>query len=185
MKFLLYIQILTASLLVSGCSSSSPESVKVNAGPIAARTFSFVTPSARQPEGTDGREAVHRMIQGSITRNLASKGVTKAASGDLTVAYLVVIGNNVSTESISDYFGYSDETEKLHLKAHDAYIDSKSRNHFEAGTLVIDVIDSRTRKLIKRGYATSPLLRNLPANERNAKVQEAVNSILSDLRITP
>src|SRR5204863_4970642 len=111
-----------------------------------------VTPGSRAPDGTDNREHVHRMIQDAITRNLASKGITKASSGDLTVAYLVVIGNHTSTEAISDYFGYSDETEKLQMKAHDAYVDSKNRNHFEAGTLLIDVIDSRTSKLLKRGY---------------------------------
>ena len=184
MKFYLSIPLAAVFLAVSACSTS-PESVKVNSGTVQAHTFNFVTPRSGALQGTDDRAPVHRMIQDAITRNLASKGVTKASTGDITVAYLVVIGNNVSTESVSTYFGYSEESEKLELKAHDVYTGTGNRSYFESGTLLIDVIDSRSGKLLKRGYGTSPLLRNLAAGERSAKVQQVVNSILNDLRIAP
>ena len=184
---LLFCALLFAPLLfMPCCSTSSPEKEKVDTGVIKAHTLSFVRPGPRPPAGTDDREPVHRMIQSAIAQNLASKGVTKTTSGgDITVAYLVIIGTHTSTEAVSDYFGYSDDSEKLHLKAHDVYTGNANRNYFEAGTLLIDVLDSKTSKLLKRGYATRPLLRNLPASERAAQVQEVVNSILSDLRISP
>jgi hypothetical protein len=59
------------------------------------------------PEYADSREQVHALIQDSISRNLASKGLSRVPSGgDVIVAYLVIIGNNASTEAISTYFGY-------------------------------------------------------------------------------
>ena len=125
------------------------------------------------------------MIQEAITKNLAAQGVTKVATGgDVTVAYLVIVGNNTTTESISTYFGYGEDADALHDKAHDAYIASKNPNYFEAGTLVIDIIDSRTFKLLKRGYATRPMLQNLSEDARAARIQEVVDEILHGLRIT-
>ena len=63
--------------------------------------------------------------------------------------------------SINDYFGYAADADALQNKAQAAYTGSKNPNYFEAGTLVIDVIDSKTFKLLKRGYATRPILQNL------------------------
>jgi len=169
------------ALALAGCSSTP---TKVDHGRIHARSFSFVNPGARPtPTYTDNRQPVHKMIQESITRNLASRGVAKMDSGgNITVAYLVIIGNNASTASINDYFGYSEDTSALQDKAHAAYTGSKNPNYFEAGTLVIDIIDSQSYKLLKRGYATRPLLKDLPDDARAARIQEVVDEILRDAR---
>lgn len=171
-------------LILAGCSSTP---ARVDRGPITARTFSFVNPGTRPvPPGTDQRQEVHRMIQEAITANLSRRGVMKTeAGGEVTVGYLVIVGNNASTALISDYFGYGEDSSALHEKAQAAYTKSKNPNYFEAGTLVIDVIDSRGFKLVKRGYATRPLLRDLPTDGRAARIQEVVDEILRDLRITP
>jgi len=171
------------ALALAGCSSTP---AKVDTGLIRARTFSFVNTGPRSaPAAADNRQAIHSMIQGAITKNLAARGVTRtAAGGDLTVAYLVVTGNNVSTTSISEYFGYSDDAWALSEKAHAAYTGNKNPNYFEAGTLLIDLIDSKTFKVLKRGYASRPVLRNLPDDARAARIQEVVDEILRDARIT-
>jgi hypothetical protein len=84
-----------AVLLVAGCSSTP---TKVDNGPIHAATFSFIAKApSLSPEFADKRAPIHAMIQDSISRNLASKGLGKVASGgDLVVAYLVIIGINAS-----------------------------------------------------------------------------------------
>src|SRR5437867_13192760 len=81
------------ALVLAGCSSTP---TKVDTGPIRARTFSFVNTGPRQaPANADDRQAIHAMIQEAIKKNLAARGVTRAAAGgDVTVAYLVVTGNN-------------------------------------------------------------------------------------------
>lgn len=184
MKLLRNILLLAALHTLTGCSTS-PEQARVSTGSIRANTFSFVNPGRRPaPDGTDNREAVHRMIQGAITQNLAGKGVTRTSSGgDVTVAYLIIVGTHTSTEAVSDYFGYSEDTDKLHMKAHDAYTGNGNRSYFEAGTLVIDVLDGKTNRLLKRNFVTRPRLRNVPVEERSTHIQEAVNAILQDLRI--
>jgi hypothetical protein len=175
------ILVLTAGALVlAGCSSTP---AKVDRGPIPARTFSFVNPVA--PPAARW-QPVHTLIQEAIRKNLAERGVAKAdAGGEVTVGYLLIVGNNASIASVSDYFGSSEDPDKLLDKAHAEYTKSKNPNYFEAGTLVIDLIDSKSFKLLKRGYTTRPVLRNPSTDARAANIQEAVDEILRDLRLSP
>ena len=177
--------LLAAGLLALAGCSSTPTHVK--GGAIHASTFSYVNAGPKPAPGyADNRAAVHSMIQGAITRSLASRGLIQVATGgEVTVAYLIITGNNASTASINDYFGYGDDASALHEKAHKAYTGSKNPNFFEAGTLLIDLIDSKSYKLLKRGYATRPILRNLPDDARAARLQEVADEILRDVRVSP
>lgn len=171
-----------AVLLLAGCGTPT----KVASGSVAASTFSFVVPPPKgQFDPPDRLAPVHAMIQDSITRNLASKGVTRSASGgDVTVAYLIIVGNDVSTQAINTYFGDSRDFSKLQDKAQTAYTSSRNRNYFEAGTLLVDILDGKTWKLLKRSYVVRPLLRNPSPEARAEHIQEAVDAVLADLKIT-
>lgn len=179
-----FLWLAAAALALAGCSSTP---TKVDTGPVRARTFSFVNTGPKAaPAYADNRQAIHVMIQQAIANSLAAKGVTYVGSGgDVTVGYLVIVGNNASTTAVNDYFGYGADAVELHDKAQAAYTASKNPNYFEAGTLVIDVVDTKSFKLLKRNYATQPVLRNLPADARAARIQEVVDTILRDLRVAP
>jgi hypothetical protein len=182
MKSFPLIALAATALAFAGCSSTP---TKVDAGPIHARTFNFVNRGDRSsPDFADDRQAVHQMIQSAIAKNLAARNITRvAAGGDITVGYLIIIGNNASTESINDYFGYGEGANALHEIAHDAYTDSKNPNRFEAGTLVIDIIDNKDYKLVKRNYASRALIRNITAEARAERIQEVVDEILKNLKV--
>ena len=159
----------------------------VDTGPITARTFSFLNTGPKEtPAFADKRAQVYTMINEAITRNLAAKGASKVPSGgDVTVAYLVIAGNNATTTSLNDYFGYTDDATKLVDKVHtEQAIKSNDRNYFEEGTLVIDVISPQTMKLLKRASVQSPILRNVAPEVRQARLQSLVDQALSDLRIS-
>ena len=179
--------LLLLALVALAPAASAKAPAKVNKGTIHARTFNFVTPSSKPVPGFVANiEAVHVMIQKAITKNLAARGVTRvSAGGDITVPYLVITGDNVSTTAIGSYFGYSDDLGDLHDRAQKAYTRSKNPNHFEAGTLLIDIVDGRNFKLMKRGYASRPLLRDVSAATKAARIQEVVDEILRDVRIEP
>jgi predicted small secreted protein len=178
---LLSIIVVGLAALLAGCSATP---TKVSKGPIKAGTFTFVVSSRPNSAIAEEREAVHQVIHEAIAQNLTGKGLAQAESGgDITVAYLVVVGNNVTTESINTYFGYGRDSSALHDKAQGAYSGSKNPNYFEAGTLLIDLIDSRTYKLLVRNHVTRPTLRNPSAEVRAANIQEAVDAVLKDVRI--
>ena len=169
--------------LLAGCSSTPTE---VTSGTIRARTFNFVARKSQAPSYADNREAVHSMIQSAIIQNLAARGVTRVpAGGDVVVAYLVITGNNVSTTAISDYFGYREDLSTLHDRAQAAYTGTKNPDHFEAGTLLIDIIDAKSFKVLKRGYATRPMMEQLPTDARASRIREVVDEILRDVKIAP
>jgi len=169
---------------LAGCSSTP---TKVDTGAIHARTFSFVDRGNRpEPGFADDRQPVHAMIQQAITKNLAARGVSNtAAGGDVIVGYLIITGNNIYTKSINEYFGYGSDAAALHDKAHDMYTSGKNPNYFEAGTLIIDIIDAKTFKLLQRGHATRTLLKNINDATRAARIEEVVNEILHEVRFEP
>ncbi|TAL03765.1 MAG: hypothetical protein EPO07_05805 [Verrucomicrobia bacterium] len=59
----------------------------------------------------------------------------------------------------------------------------RNPNHFEAGTLAIDIIDSRTYELPKHAHATRLIVPDATPAIRQARIQDAVNAVLKDLRI--
>jgi hypothetical protein len=184
MKLTAFLWLTVVAMSLVGCHSTP---TRVDTGVIHARTFSFVKPGPRPaPAFSNQEQSVHAAVHDAITRSLETKGVTLSKeAGDVTVGYLLIVGNNASTTAIDDYFGYDSDAAGLHEKAQAAYSASKNPNYFEAGTLVIDITDAKTYKLLKRGYATRPVLRNLPEDARAARIQEAVDAILHDLRFVP
>jgi hypothetical protein len=183
MRLALLSVLAVALIAIAGCKTAT----HVDTGPIKAATFSFLHPGPL-PEAAfaENRQQVHAFVHEAIASDLAAKGLKQVpAGGDVTVAYLIVTGNNVSTSAINDYFGYSPDAMALADKAHKAYTDNDQRNFFEAGTLLIDIVDSRTHKLLRRNYVTRPLLQNPTAEVRQARIQEAVNEALKGLRVEP
>ncbi len=171
------------ALALAGCSSVK---TNVDTGPIKASTFSFINTGSKPPPApANNVAAVHALVQDDITRTLAGKGLSKLPTGgDVTVGYLIIAGNNVSTTALGEYFGYSSDTDALADKVHTAQtIKSGRRDYFEAGTLVIDLIDPKTNTLLWRSSMQRDILRNLTPEVRAARVQEVVDSCLSGLRV--
>jgi hypothetical protein len=172
-----------ASALVA-CSSVKTHEDK---GRVTARTFSFLKLGPQSvPSYAEDRKEAHAMIQTALKNNLAAKGVSYVETGgDITVAYLVVVGNNVATTSLNTYFGYSADSAALTEKVHAQQTgDSKDRGYFEAGTLVIDILEPQTSKVLQRRSIQAEVLRNLPAEKRAARVQAIVDQALKDVVIS-
>ncbi len=168
-----------------GCSSVK---IHVDKGRVHARTFSFLDTAARQtPTFAEDSKQAHAMVQQAIVHNLAAKGVTYIATGgDITVAYLIIVGNNATTTSLNEYFGYTDDSAALVQEVHKQQTgDQERRAYFEGGTLVIDVLDPKTSKLLQRRSVQAQVLRNLPAETRAARVQGIVDQALADLPVSP
>jgi hypothetical protein len=176
---------IVATLALAGCASAP---MQVDTGTIHARTFSFVRSNAPSDAQYDQkRQAIHAMIQSAITSDLDGKGLKRVDNGgDVTVTYLIVAGNNVSTMAISDYWGYNGDASAIQDEIHKSQtIKNENPNYFEAGTLVIDIIDSKNFKLLKRATVQRPVLRNVPADIRQDHIQQAVDQALSDLQVAP
>jgi hypothetical protein len=183
-RTLLAMVMLTGILVFVGCSSVS---TKIDRAPVSARTFSFLnTGSKPLPTYAEPRQEVHAAIQQALIKNLATKGVAWATNGgDVTVAYLVIVGNNVETTSLNSYFGYNSDAEALVDKVHkEQAVGGTARNYFEAGTLVIDFLDPRTSKILQRRTIQAQVLRNPTVEDRATRIQAIVDQALGDVVIS-
>ena len=180
MKLSVWSGLVVAAVVIAGCSTPT----RVDKGTIKATTFSFVNPGPL-PEYAfrEDRKQVNGFVQEAIANDLAAKGVSYVAQGgEVTVAYMIVVGNNVSTSAINEYFGYGADAIALQDKAQKAYTDGKQRGYFQAGTLLIDIVNPRTNKVLARNYVTRPVLQNPTAEARKANFEEAVKEALSSVR---
>ena len=177
-----YALMVAAALALAGCLSVKSH---VDTGPIHARTFSFINSGSRElPAYAESRKQAHAAVQDAITKNLAEKGVIRAErGGDVTVAYLIIVGNNATTTSLNEYFGYTSDADALTDKFHKTEaVKNNDRAYFEAGTLVIDFLDPGTSKLLKRATVQAQILRELPMAQRETRLQGFVDQALADLR---
>lgn len=181
MKHIWFLPFVLTGLLIAGCSSTP---TRVDKGAVSAHNFNFINGGiALTPPAKIKRDAAHQLIQEAIVKNLAAKGISRStAQGDVIVGYMVIIGNNVSTEAVTTYFGYGRDADALHNKAQNAYSGSKNPNEFEAGTLMIDVVDAKTYELIYRDYVVRPILGDATAEARAEYIQEAVDAALKKMR---
>jgi hypothetical protein len=180
MKLCVWSSLVVAAVVIAGCSTPT----RVDKGTIKATTFSFVNPGPL-PEYAfrEDRQQVNGFVQQAIASDLAAKGVSFVAQGgEVTVAYMIVVGNNVSTSAINEYFGYGADAIALQDKAQKAYTDGKQRGYFQAGTLLIDIVNPRTNKVLARNYVTRPVLQNPTAEARKSNIEEAVKEALSSVR---
>jgi hypothetical protein len=79
-------------------------------------------------------------VQAEVDRQLAGRGFEQIASGtpDLLLHYHASVTQQVEPNAIDRKYGYCDTCEP--------YV-------YDAGTLVIDLVDARTNKLVWRGWA--------------------------------
>jgi hypothetical protein len=124
---------------------------------------------------------IHSMIQSSLSKEFASNGLRYGSPGaDLTVAYLVLYQEPGITASFPEYFGYgrneADISDFAHIKG---VLENQRPDHFRQAGIVVDVIDSRTNKLVFRGFAKGDVVRSPSATSRRARIDTAIAEALT------
>jgi len=111
-------------------------------------------------------------VQGAVERNLARKGLMLAPEGtdaDLQVHYHAHISDRIDLSTIDQDFGFcTGEGCQPEVEV------------YEAGTLVIDIVDPRTQRILWRGWAQGSVedeLDNPDAME--ATIENAVARMLA------
>src|SRR3990172_3175103 len=115
-------------------------------------------------------------VQGAVDRLLAARGFELAtATPDLLIHYHASVSRriDVTTVDADDGYCYDDD---CRVKAID----------FEAGTLVLDIVDTRTNQVIWRGWARQGIEGLFEDRDRMARrIDEAVGRMLERLPVAP
>jgi len=137
------------------------------------RTFDWGPPD-ELPTGDprlDGDAFFKDHVLGAVEKQLRHRGLEMSSSPDLRIHYHASIAKRVNVSGVDKERGY-------------CYTDNCQTeiSEYEAGTLVLDIVDARTNRVIWRGWAqdaVDDMLENRSTMER--KINEAVTRILDRL----
>jgi hypothetical protein len=110
-------------------------------------------------------------LEGAVEKQMAGKGFVRATgSPDLLLHYHAAIDTRVDVGRTEREYGYCQG------------VDCQSWVvEYEAGTLVIDVVDARTNRLIWRGWAQDSVAPMLSDEDRmREKINEAVGRMMAE-----
>jgi hypothetical protein len=112
-------------------------------------------------------------LQGAVEKQLAARGFERSVSGtpDLLVHYHASIDQRLDVHDMDRRYG--------HCVTDDCQSDVTS---YEAGTLVLDIVDTRTNDVIWRGWAQDSVEGVLDNQDKMARqIREAVERMLARL----
>jgi len=171
--------ILVLSSILTGCTSV--DMPKGNSkGYASAR---LIKDDARPlPQFAQIDADVNGMIQESIGALVRKNGlafIPADGEADIVVTYLLIMQNSIGTTAIDDYFGYGRDVESITAAAHEKWVvKGNSEDDLEVGTLVVDVLESSTRKLVYRGFSHGNIEREISDEERSGRIAGAVEEAL-------
>ena len=107
-------------------------------------------------------------LEGAVEKQLALKGFVRSSIGtpDLLIHYHASITNRIDVNRIDRQYGYCYEVE---CRA--------GASDYEAGTLLLDIVDTRTNRVIWRGWAQDTVEEALENPDRMA---EQVDDVAND-----
>jgi hypothetical protein len=160
----------------TGCATRMTVSSHVERGldVSAYRTFDWGPPDAL-PVGDprlDRNPFFKDHLTGAIEKGLAARGLQLSSDGqpDLLIHYHANISTRMNVNRVDSAYGYCSEGDCLWLS---------NTVDYEAGTLVLDVVDSRRKTLIWRGWAQHSINAMLNDPDRmEATINEAVTRML-------
>jgi len=126
------------------------------------------------------QKQVHGMIQKSISKQFASKGMVYGkGDADLIVAYLVIYQEPGMTADFREYFGYGRNADDIAVLAHNRGALGSRSEYFRQAGIVIDVVDRRTNKLVYRNFAKNDVVKDASDSTRAARIDAAVAQALA------
>lgn len=179
MKFLTLPVLAVMSLVLAACGPGIETPKGTSKGYTSAR-LTHLNPNL--PAVSDPTQrSVHDMIQNSLRKQFSAKGLAYgSANADLVVAYLLIYQESGMTVSHEEYFGYGRDGAAIANRAHErGVIESKRPDFFRQAGVVIDLIDSRTHKLVYRNFAKGDVIKDASAGTRAARIDAAVAQALA------
>jgi hypothetical protein len=166
---------LTLAGLVAGCATMNVSShIERNISFSEYVTYDWGPPD-NLPVGDprlDNNPFFNDYLQGAIERKMAAKGYERAVTGepDLLIHYHASVNQKVDVYGVDRSYGYCYEN------CEPQYSD------YEQGTLIIDMVDSKTNKVVWRGWAQDSMNGIIDHQDRlEQQVNESVTKMMMQL----
>jgi hypothetical protein len=187
--------LMLVACLLAACSSYNYYSVGSSSSVSKYSTFAWLPPLNNTKNPYYDNDLADQKIKDQATANLESKGLRlKANRPDLLVRYTIVVDNKVHTynEPVYSYnyggfyprYGYYRGGRAFYYGwrgAYPVYVGNDVyRVPYKEGTLIIDLVDRVSHKVIWRGYGIGEV--NNPERAIN-DLPEVVDGILNKLQV--
>ncbi len=157
------------AIMVTGCSPISVTNDYDQSYDFSKlKTFGFIPISAES--GIDGINADR--LGTAIKSELTAKGYTPSDKADFGIALYFTKKTKTDIQSYGYGYGYG-------YGWRGVGVGDVTVTQYDEGTLIIDFIDMTDNKLVWRGAGTGTLADNPSAEERTARINEAVAAIIS------
>ena len=164
-----------AAFALTGCASMRVSSYLERESNFPRyRTYNWAPPEALETGDPrlDNNPFFHERIQADVEKQLAARGFEKTTSGepDLRIHYRASVRQRVDVDGVDPEYRYCKNEDGCQ-----PYV-------YDAGTLLIDLVDARTDKLVWRGWAEDSVdgvIDNQQSLEQ--KIDKAVTRILQRL----
>ncbi len=175
---------LVLSLLIAGCSTVKVQTEgKVPSDPAKIKaTFSWLDKASPSNDIRVNNNEIDRMVRNSVEKHLATRGYVRVEpdQADYLLSWFGNITDEVKELSLSSFYrrnGYTGMIGSMPEKVEDG----KVKKVFSRGTLILDVMDRETQKVIWRGTATNTIQENMSKGRKAQYVDASIKKILEDL----
>ncbi len=174
-----------AALLVTALCACSTLRVSSDYDPAfdfsGFRTWNWLTgPQAGTVDPRLPSGLVEERIRAALEKHLAALGFERSATGtpDFRVGYHAAVEDKVDVQTINRAYGYGPGWGAGRgLMTSDTYV-----RQYEQGTLIVDIVDPRTKRLVWRGSAQAEVYSYATPEQREARIDDAVGQILERFR---
>jgi hypothetical protein len=121
-------------------------------------------------------------VKSSADIDLRHKGYKKAEgeSADFMIGYQVVVDKVENVAAINGFYGYSPNYDFWGRGMGDPGFSDTYVDRFSQGTLILDIVDPASGKLIWRGYATQAIDQDASLEDKTEIIQNATEQILQN-----
>jgi len=163
---------LTVAAIGTGCAAMTVSShIERNVNFTDYVTYDWGTPD-HLPIGDprlDNNPFFQDHLQGAIEKGLASRGYERAVNGgaDLLIHYHASVNQKIEVDDVDHRYGYCYQNCEPHVF------------EYELGTLVVDVVDPRSGKVVWRGWSQDTMNGVIDDQDRLEKqVDEGVSRMM-------
>jgi len=145
------------------------------------RTFGFFDPLATDEEGYES--LLSNFLKVSMAQQLASRGLEFAENPDLRINFYVNTTEKVTSRTVPSPMGYYGWRDPFFYDPWPAYPAYETRiDQFTEGTLNIDVVDAKTKKLVWEGMASGRVT-DTAIRQLEKTIDDAVAAIMEGFPI--
>ncbi|MFQ5754782.1 MAG: DUF4136 domain-containing protein [Acidiferrobacterales bacterium] len=125
-------------------------------------------------------EVLEKRIHTAVENQLNAQGFRKQSSRtpDFLVGYHVALEKKLAVSTMNTYYGYRAGWGWSYGVGTSAIGPESYTYEYEQGSLILDIVDGDTRRLIWRGSAQTEVNKTASPEKRQAQINEAVKKML-------